>query len=72
MIEAIQVIRDVVIILSAVVITTVVVIVGRVVLKLARKVEDMRLVAVDVVNGVMNPVKGVAIAIGRIAGRHKR
>ena len=68
MIEAVQVIRDVVIILAGVIITAVVLIVGRAVLGLARKAEDMRLLAVDLVTGVAHPVKSVALAIGRLAG----
>lgn len=64
MIEAIQVIRDVVIILAGFIITAVVVIVGRAVLDLARKAEVLRVQAVDLVSGVVNPIKGVLLAIG--------
>lgn len=72
MLEAVQVIRDVVIILSAVIITCTVVIVGRVILGLARKVEDLRLFIVDVATGVANPIKGVSLGIGRIIRGLKR
>ena len=71
MIEAIQVMRDVVIILAAVIITTVAVIVGKVVLHLARKAEDLRLFALNLVTGVVNPIKGALLAIGH-GGHRKR
>lgn len=59
MIEAIQVIRDVVIILAFVVITSVVVMVGMALLRVARKVENAGKVAAAAVNGVVHPVKGM-------------
>ncbi len=59
MIAAIQVVRDIVIILGFVIITGVVIMVGREVLRLLRKVEDVRVAAAGAVNGLMNPVRGV-------------
>ena len=63
--EAIQVIRDVVIILSLVIITVMVVLMGRVVLALARRAEDLQAIIVDMVTGVMNPLKGVLHTLAR-------
>ena len=68
MIEAIQVTRDVVIILSFILITIMVMVVGRAVLILAQKVEDLRVFVVDVATGVANPIKSVSLGIGRILG----
>lgn len=65
MIEAVQIVRDVVIILSLVIITVMVVLMGRVVLALARRAEDLQVIIVDMVTGVMNPLKGVLHALAR-------
>lgn len=72
MIEGIAVIRDVVIILAGVTFIVTVAVVGRTVLGLARKVENFRLVAIDIANGVVHPLKGVALAIGRLTGRREK
>lgn len=71
MLDAIQAIRDVVIILSGILITATVMLVGRAILGLARRAEDMRLVAIDIVSGVANPIKGIGLAVGRITRGHK-
>lgn len=68
MIEAIQVIRDVIIILSFVIITSVVVIVGRAILHLVWEIEDVGEFAAATVSSVVNPVKstwGVLCALSR-------
>ena len=69
MIEAIGVVRDIVIILSAIIITVVVVIVGRMLLELSQKADDLRLFVENLVTGVVNPIRGMLLAISR---RHRR
>lgn len=69
MLEAIQVLRDIVIILAGIVITGMVVLVGRAVLDLVRRAEDLRLFVGDVASGVANPIKGVLLVMNRIARR---
>ena len=64
-IEAIQVVRDVVVILAAIIISTVVVMVGRVFLRLTRKAEEMQTFVTNAVNVVLNPVKGVLLLVSR-------
>ena len=64
-IEAIQVVRDVVVILAAIIITSVVVMVGRVFLRLTRKAEEMQTFVTNAVNVVLNPVKGVLLLVSR-------
>lgn len=68
MIEAIQVTRDVVIILSFVIITATVVIVGRAILHLLRKAETVRASAAAVVDGVVNPLRTIQQRLTRVAG----
>ena len=65
MIEIIQVIRDIVIILSAVIVTVVAVLVGRAILSLTQKAEGLREFIVSAVTSVMNPLQGILRAIGR-------
>ena len=85
MIEAIQVVRDVVIILSAIIGIVVVVMVGRAILDLTRQVEALRLSAEDaakerrtdgllddLVDVATNPVKGVLTTIVRLSRRSRR
>ena len=66
MIEAIQVIRDVIIIVSFVVITGTVVMVGRAVLHQVRKVERAGKVVAAAVNGMVNPVRGARSLLRRV------
>lgn len=68
MLEAIAVVRDLVIILSATIITVVVVIVGRVFLRLTRKAEEMQAFVSNTVTGVLNPIRGVLLFISRRRG----
>jgi len=70
LIEGIQVLRDLVIILSAIIVTSVVVMVGRVFLRLTRKAEEMQAFVTNTANVVLNPVRGLLLAFGR--GRRKR
>ena len=85
MIEAIQVIRDVVIILSAVIGLVVAAMVCRAIQDLTRQVEALRLsaedaahakltdgVLVDLADVVTNPVKGVLTTIIRLCRRARR
>lgn len=72
MLEAIQVLRDIVIILAGIVITGMVVLVGRAVLDLVRRAEDLRLFVGDVASGVANPIKGVLLVMNRIARRKRK
>lgn len=65
MLEAIQVVRDVVVILAAIIISTVVVMVGRVFLRLTRKAEEMQAFVSNAWTGLVNPFKGVLLAIAR-------
>ena len=65
MIEAIQVIRDIVIILSAVIVAAVAVLVGRAILSLTQKAESLRSFVVSAVTSVMNPLQGIQRAMGR-------
>ena len=65
LIEGIQVLRDLVIILSAIIVTSVVVMVGRVFLRLTRKAEEMQAFVSNAVTGVVNPIKGALLAISR-------
>ena len=64
MIEGIQVARDVTIILAAIIIATMTVLVGVRVLDLTRKVDDLRVSAVNLVTMVANPIKGVMRMVG--------
>ena len=68
-IEAIGVVRDVVFIVSVIIITTMVVMMGRVFLNLARKTEDLRSFAVDLVDGVLDPLRNLLFIVGH---RRKR
>ena len=65
MLEAIAVVRDLVIILSAIIMTAVVVLVGRVFLRLTRKAEEMQAFVGNVVTGVFNPIKGALLLLSR-------
>ena len=69
LLEVIAVIRDIVIILSALIITTVVVIVGRVILDLTQKAEEVRSFFAGMVTAVTNPIKGALLAVGLIRRR---
>lgn len=72
MIEAIQTVRDVVVILSFVIITATVVMVGRNILHLLRKAEAVRTSATAVFGTVMNPAKGVRRALLALSRRAAR
>ena len=59
MLEVIGAIRDVFIILAAIIMTVMTVIVGRAILSLTRKAEDLRSFAITAVNTVINPLQGL-------------
>ena len=58
-------VRDAVVILSAIAIAVMVVLVGRVFLRLTRRVEDMQGFISNAVTGVLNPIKGVLLFVSR-------
>ena len=66
MIEAIQLIRDIVIILSAIIVAVVAVLVGRAILTLTRKAEGLRSFVEITVTSVINPLQGILRRLGRI------
>ena len=63
--QVIAVVRDLVIILTAITIAVMVVIVGRVFLRLTRTVDTMTGFITNAVTTILNPIKGVLIAISR-------
>lgn len=63
--DVIAALRDVVVIFTSLTVAVVVVMVGRVFLRLTRRVEDMQGFISNVVTGVLNPVKGVLLLISR-------
>ena len=67
--EVIAVVRDVVVILSAIIIAAMVVIVGRVFLRLTRTVGAMTGFVTNTVTTLLNPIKGVLLAISRTKDR---
>ena len=72
MIESIQVVRDVVIILSFIIITGMVVIVCVALRQLARKIENVRSVAAAAVTGMVSPVKVVRRVLLTLSRRTAR
>ena len=67
--EVVAVVRDVVVILSAIIVAAMVVIVGRVFLRLTRTVGAMTGFVTNTVTTLLNPIKGVLLAISRTKDR---
>ena len=59
MLEVIGAVRDVFIILAVITMTVITVIVGRAILGLTRKAEDLRSFVITAVDTVINPLQGV-------------
>ena len=69
-IAVIGAVRDLVLIAAFIIITAMVVMVGRVFLRLTRRVEDMQGFISNAVTTVFNPIKGVLLLISRGRGRN--
>ena len=63
--EAIAVLRDLVIIVSAITVAAMVVMVGRVFLRLTQKVEYMQGFVSNAITTVLNPIKGMLLVLSR-------
>lgn len=68
MLEAIAVVRDLVIICSAVTVAVAMVLVARVVLRLSRRLDDVRGAVVGAATIVLNPIRGVRLILSRRRG----